>query len=138
MSRVEHSDEDTIREMLMGHRVVSVEQFADPVEVDGAYSPAEGKLTLDDGRELFVVPNIGGCSCAAGDYTLAGLERVDNIITRVDFATEEDDGEYESDTTYRIFVLAGHEQINLLSVQGNDGNGYYGTGYELVVADRSL
>lgn len=117
----------------MGRRVVSVEQFAiAPVKINGAYSPAEGKLTLDDGRELFVVPNVGGCSCGAGDYALTGLERVDNIITRVDFEEEEHDG-YGEERTYRIFVLAGHEKINLLSVHGDDGNGYYGTGYELVV-----
>jgi len=142
MSTLEHSDEAAIRELLMGRRVVMAEQFSESVKVRGAYSPAEGKLTLDDGRELFVVPNVGGCSCSAGDYELDSLNRVDNVITKVDFETEyrhgpDGDDWYEDGHTYRIFVLAGHERINLLSVHGDDGNGYYGTGYELVVTDRA-
>lgn len=134
MTTLDYNAEDAIRELLLGRRVVSVEQFAEPMKVDDMWSPAEGKLTLDDGREVFVVPNVGGCSCGAGDYALTGLERVDNVITRVDFAVDDEStDEYEAEQTYRIFVLAGHEQINLLSVHGDDGNGYYGTGYELVV-----
>lgn len=65
MSTFEYSDEDAIREVLMGRRVVAAEQFTQSVKIEGAYSPAEGKLTLDDGSELFVVPNIGGCICSA-------------------------------------------------------------------------
>lgn len=129
-----NSDENAIRELLLGRRVVAVEQFEQTCDIAGAYSPAAGKLTLDDGREVFVVPNVGGCACSAGDYELVGLERVDNIITRVDFPVDFEPNEYdEGERTYRIFVLAGHEQINLVSVEGDDGNGYYGTGFELVI-----
>lgn len=139
MSAFEETDETEICELLMGRSVIKVEKFDTSIDIPGAYSKAEGKLTLDDGREVFVAPNIGGCSCGAGDYYLDSLERVDNIITRVELertdveATKEND--WEGSTTYRIFVLAGHERINLLSIHGDDGNGYYGTGYELVVAD---
>lgn len=134
MKTFKEHQEDEIRELLMGRRVVNVEMLAEPFCPEGCYSEAKGKLTLDDGRVVYVVPNIGGCSCSAGDYDLGSLERVENIITRVDFE-QKDEGpdEWEKDTTYRIFVLAGHERINLLSVEGSDGNGYYGTGYELVV-----
>lgn len=136
MKMLKEHQEDEIRDLLMGHCVVKVEVFEEGFRLKGSYSDAKGKLTLDDGREVYVVPNEGGCSCGAGDYDLSSLERVDNIITRVDFeATEEGPDEWEKDTTYRIFVLAGHERINMLSIQGSDGNGYYGTGYELVVAD---
>lgn len=141
MTTLTYAMEDAIREVLLGRKVVAAEQFADGIEVEGAYDRAEGKLTLDDGRELFVVPNIGGCSCSSGDDALDSLNRVDNIITRVDFEVEEHEGDEwqwrEDARVYRIFVLAGHETINLLSVSGDDGNGYYGTGYELVVVDRS-
>ena len=143
MSTLEYSDEEAIRELLMGRKVVAAERFTEGVPVSGAYSPAEGRLTLDDGRELFVVPNIGGCICSAGDYELDSLNRVDNVITRVDFEVEDRTGPegedwYEDGHTYRIFVLAGHERINLLSVQGDDGNGYYGTGYEIVVRESAV
>lgn len=140
MTVLSHTDEEAIRETLMGHSVVSVEWFETPVSMKEAYdNSARGKLVLDDGTELFIIPNIGGCSCSAGDYDLTSLERVDNIITRVDFEIDnsETDEYGEGEQTYQIFVLAGHEQINLLSVHGDDGNGYYGTGYELVVRKGS-
>jgi len=128
------SQEDEIRDLLMGHRIVNAEVFTEGVRIEGTYSEARGKLTLDNGQEVYVVPNEGGCSCGAGDYSLSSLDRVDNLITRVDFeATDEGPDQWEKDTVYRIFVLAGHERINLLSVAGSDGNGYYGTGYELMV-----
>lgn len=136
MTTLDYTNHEEIRELLMGRRVVSAERLPS-VKVEGAYSPAEGKLTLDDGREVFVVPNQGGCACSAGDYELKTLERVDNVITRVDFPVDGDDDVNEwgegGEKTYRIFVLAGHEQINLVSIVGDDGNGYYGTGFELVV-----
>ena len=67
------------------------------------------------------------------------LNRVDNVITRVEFdyqptGDERYVGQAEpEDGFYRIFVLAGDERVNLLSVTGDDGSGYYGTGFELVV-----
>lgn len=45
---------------------------------------------------------------------------------------EEDEWGYEQ-TVYKIFVIACEERINILSVAGDDGNGYYGTGYEIYV-----
>lgn len=131
------TNENHIRELLMGRRIVEV-HIADEKEqmsVKGRYGGTEiasGKLILDDGREIFVIPNEGCGGCTSGWYGLKSLERVDNIITRVDFEVE--DGKYD-EHTYRIFVLAGHERINALTVDGDDGNGYYGTGYELVVVD---
>jgi len=116
---LKESDESDIRELLMGRRVLKVD-----VKPDGW----GGKLTLDDGREVEVVPNMGCGGCMNGNYYITSLERVDNIITRVDF-------EEEGIEAYRIFVLAGDERINLLSVEGDD-NGYYGTGYELVVTSK--
>lgn len=120
------SDHDGIRELLMGRKVTSV--LIEPNQ-SGAHT---GYMVLDNGLILRVDPNQGGCICGAGDYDVTSLERVDNIITHVDFDIEHHD-EYEEATAYRIFVLAGHERINLLTVEGDDGNGYYGTGYDLSV-----
>lgn len=139
------TDESYIRELLMGRRIVEV-HVADEKErmsIQGRYGGTEiasGKLTLDNGREIYVIPNEGCGGCTSGWYDLKSLERVDNIITRVDFEVESSDdvdyyNEYSSERVYRIFVLAGHERINALTVEGDDGNGYYGTGYELVVID---
>ncbi len=122
------SNEDAIRELLLGRKVVSVDLAPDAG--DDRYQPIEGTFTLDDGRVIEVIPN-KGCSCSAGDYDLTSLERVDNIITRVDFDSPDEDEWGEATGSYTIFVLAGHEQINLLTVSGSDGNGYYGTGYTL-------
>lgn len=133
MQSLSQYDEDAIRELFMGRKVVAVEMFEHRRQVDGRYNLAAGKLTLDDGREVFVAPNEGGCICSAGDYDLTSLERVENIITRVDVETPPEDKWGERQGAYRIFVLAGHERINLMTVEGDDGNGYYGTGYELFV-----
>jgi hypothetical protein len=90
-------------------------------------------LRLDDGTGLEIIPNEGGCACSSGDYELTALNGVENVITRVDFDTTDTD---DFGKSYKIFVHAGDERINLLSVDGSDGNGYYGTGYEIRVCAR--
>lgn len=128
---------DAITELLMGRKVT---------KVDGEH------LLLDDGTVIKAIGHEGGCSCSAGDYTLSELNGVDNIITRVEFdyhPTGEFDGWGDEPTDaqrcehganedkyeghYRIFVFADNQKINLMQVDGSDGNGYYGTGYELLV-----
>jgi hypothetical protein len=111
------SDEQEIAGLLMGHSVTVA---------------SNSVLRLDDGTELEIIPNQGGCACSAGDYELAGLNGIENIITRVEL---DDTGEPadEGDRSYRIFVYAGDERVNLVQVDGSDGNGYYGTGYEIRV-----
>ena len=138
MPRLLETSEQEIRDLLMGHRIVSAEvgSFDLPDDERGWSwtTKASGRLTLDDGTQVLVVPNEGGCACSAGDYELAHLASVDNIITDVRLVAE-DVGEdrYEPDTHYRIYVIADAVEINVMSVEGNDGNGYYGTGYELFV-----
>lgn len=117
---LEHSNESEIKDLFLGRKVVAVD---------------DDHLELDDGTVIRVLPN-GGCSCGAGDYALESLSRVDNIITKVEFDYQPtgDYGDYtEEDGFYRIYVYADNERINLLSVSGDDGNGYYGTGFELLV-----
>jgi hypothetical protein len=111
----EYSEQE-ITGLLMGHSVTVA---------------GDALLRLDDGTELEVIPNQGGCACSAGDYDLTALNGVENIITRVDFDTTDTD-DYGG-KSYKIFVYAGDERINLLSIDGDDGNGYYGTGYEIRV-----
>ncbi len=126
---------EQVAELLVGHRIVSAEEGDfPPAEFSGSAwgGGASGKLVLDDGTVIYVRPNIGGCSCGAGDYSLARIAAVDNIITSARVAQEETgDGEW----AYRIFVVADAVEVNVMSVEGDDGNGYYGTGYELFVVE---
>lgn len=127
------NDAEEISTLLIGRRIVAVEQgnFDRP---DHGWSTASGKLTLDNGTEVLVVPNEGGCACSAGDYSLTSLAACDNVITSVRLAVESDDDEsWEPNQSYRIYVVADAKEINVVQIDGNDGNGYYGTGYELIV-----
>jgi hypothetical protein len=112
------SDTQAITDLLMGRRVT--------VAGDSA-------LLLDDGTLLEIIPNQGGCACSSGDYDLTALNGIENIITRVELTEEPEEGGYEGDKSYQIFVYAGDERVNLVKIDGSDGNGYYGTGYEIRV-----
>lgn len=93
---------------------------------------SDGYIVLDDGTKAYIKSNEGNGWDGAGEYEITHLAEIDNIITRVSLDTEHDDSNYSS-TTYRIFVYAGLEEYTLLQVEGDDGNGYYGTGYEITV-----
>lgn len=114
---LDERDEGDIRDLLVGNRVV---------RVDG------DTATLSDGTVIIFVGNNGGCSCGAGDYDLTELNTVDNVITDVkleNLPSGDDYPENPEPGTYRIFVFAGNQKINLATFEGTDGNGYYGTGY---------
>ncbi len=127
-----HTDQGKIEALFMGRKVT---------KVDGEH------LLLDDGTVIKAIGGAGGCVCGAGDYDLSVLNGVDNIITRVEFDYRPaGDGEYpkfdagDPDAPgdswtgyYRIFVFADNEQVNLMQFDGSDGNGYYGTGFEILV-----
>lgn len=130
---LEETDEAEIQELLTGRRIVAAEMGAfDCRDKHGWKTQASGRLTLDNGTRIYVVPNSGGCSCGSGDYELTSLAAVDNVITSVRLAEEHDERSYEA-ISYRIYVVADAVEINAVQVNGDDGNGYYGTGYELIV-----
>jgi hypothetical protein len=137
ITSLREEDRDEITALLMGRKVE---------KVDGEH------LLLDDGTVIKAIGHDGGCACSAGCYDLTVLNGVDNIITRVEYdyqpagdwkaepreTPHPDDPEDEWTGFYRIFVFADNQQINLMQFDGSDGNGYYGTGFELLVrkADR--
>lgn len=105
-------------------------------------------LLLDDGTIIKAIGHDGGCACSAGCYDLSVLNGVDNVISRVDFdyhpagdydpaerTGHADDPEDKWTGFYRVFVYAENQQINLMQFDGTDGNGYYGTGFGLLVRD---
>jgi hypothetical protein len=114
---------DEIRELLVGRRVVSVTS-----------SEWEGTLTLDDGTVLTVIPNDGCGGCSSGNYSISEInECPDNVITDVELVDLFSDGRYDDAHTYSIYVLAFDKRVKLLEVEGDDGNGWYGTGYTIRV-----
>lgn len=115
-----HEETSAIRELLIGKTVIKVNN---------------NHLVLSDGTILRLEGNIGGCSCSAGDYHLIELNDCPvNAIMNVEFDQVNICDEYgDGPTTYRIFVLAQDRRIKLAEFEGDDGNGYYGTGYWITV-----
>lgn len=136
--QIDHFEIEAIRQALMGRRIVQVATH-NPSEpqwrVDGVYGFAGGRLTLDDGTVLYVYPNEGCGGCSSGWYDIEALQTCDNIITSVDVEVEDTTtpDAYLRDTRYSIFVLAEDKRIEAVTIVGDDGNGYYGTGFRLAV-----
>ena len=120
IKRLDECDEKEIKELLIGRKV----------KVEG------DKLILDNGIILEVITNEGCGGCSNGWYSITKLNEVDNAITDVQFICDDiepnEKNDY-SDTSYKIFVFCEDTRINLLQVDGSDGNGYYGTGYAITV-----
>ena len=104
-----------VRELLVGHTVRYVD---------------DATLALDDGRVLTVEGNVGCGGCSAGNYDAHVLNDCPvNAIMDVELVTEETEPPWDGPTTYRLFVLAQDERIEVVRSTGDDGNGYYGTGF---------
>lgn len=125
--RLDYEDQDKIAGLLVGRRITTADI-------------GTGTLTLDNGTVIKVIPNQGGCSCSAGDYELSRLATVDNAITSVRLVNDPANDDYDWSGPsperggYRIYVVTANEEIEVVAVDGDDGNGYYGTGYELLVS----
>lgn len=135
MTTYNEDNHEEIAALLVGRRIVAAEmgRFDYPGRNDWT-EWADGRLTLDDGTALYLTGHEGGCCCGAGDYPLTKVATVDNVITsaRVEpDPTGDDHGDGEG--SYRIFVFAANEEINVAEFVGTDGNGYYGTGFSLTV-----
>lgn len=128
---LDETDRNEISALLIGRKVEKVDNE---------------HIQLDDGTVIKAIGRDGGCACSAGCYDLTVLNGVDNIITNVeydyrpggDYGRPEmpghpDDPEDEWNGYYRVFVYADAQKINLMQFNGSDGNGYYGTGFEILV-----
>lgn len=109
------NDEKEVKKLLIGHSVKKV---------------SDDTLELDNGIKLKFIGN-DGCICGAGDYDITELNECNNVITDVEFE-EKNVGRYD-EKTYKLFVYSENEKIKLLQCDGDDGNGYYGTGYHIEV-----
>lgn len=120
LPRVDHSEKQKISELFVGRTVAKVD---------------EDRLRLDDGTELRIVANEGCGGCSSGWYELKALNGCENVITRAEVVDAKKDpkNEYGDERIYTLFVYADNQKINLATIEGYDGNGYYGTGFEIVV-----
>ena len=110
IKRLDECDEKEIKELLIGRKV----------KVEG------DNLILDNGIILEVIANEGCGGCSNGWYSITNVQFICNDI-------EPNEKNNYSDTSYKIFVFCEDTRINLLQVDGSDGNGYYGTGYTITV-----
>lgn len=138
-THIDESDADRINALFVGRRVVDV-KTEDILGEWRSRKEKVGLLTLDDGSTLKIVPNAGCGGCPAGWYYLEGLKACENVITRAEVVEDElepsDDNDWNT-RRYTLFVFADNEMVNLATVEGDDGNGYYGTGFEIVVEEAS-
>lgn len=116
-------EESKIEELLLFRKIVKVDNDT---------------LYLDNGVELEVYPNEGCGGCSAGWYEIVELNDCDNVITNVEFCCDDITHFGDHDTSYKIFVFAENKKLKVLQVDGSDGNGYYGSGYSIIVREKKL
>lgn len=123
--RIYNPDDSDWESLLVGHRIVHAEQ----------YNEDEALLTLETGKKFRVRGNEGCGGCSNGYYWVSRIAAVDNVITAVRCDTEpvhESEDRYcEEAYVYHVFVITGAGEVEMLTVEGDDGNGYYGSGYYL-------
>lgn len=117
-ARLDHESHEEITALLIGQVVIKVDDHT---------------LRLGNGTVLELPDTDGGCSCSAGCYDLTELNGVENVITRVEFSNDPTGDDGVGGGLYQIFVYADNVKVNLATWSGSDGNGYYGTGYEILV-----
>lgn len=119
---IDYSEERKIKKLFLHRKVVKVENNI---------------LLLDNGTELEVLPNEGCAGCPSGRYSLVELNECENAITNVEVCCDTVvAGPWDDAKSYKIFVFAENKKIKLLQVDGDDGNGYYGSGYSIIVKEK--
>ena len=108
--------------ILKGRYVTSIDEY--------------GTITLDNGTELDIDGNEGCGGCESGWYWLEETYKRGNSRARIMSAHVGYDKDDEAaPSVYTIFVMVdgNPSQLPLATVRGDDGNGYYGTGFTLTV-----
>lgn len=123
----QNSDDGLYTQILRGRYVTSI---------DGS------TITLDDGTELHIQGNAGCGGCSSGWYWLEETFKRGNRKARIMsayVACDEDDTDEEAPSVYTIFVMVdgNPHQLPLATVRGDDGNGYYGTGFTLTATIKT-
>jgi hypothetical protein len=120
------SNIDTLRESVVGHRIVSVEKN---VQVpDQYYGTADGTvITLDDGRRVQLANASDCCAYTELESFLLHADLIDHVITGV--------GTTGGYTTWHIYADMG--DVLELSVGWSCGNPfYYAYGFHITVREE--
>lgn len=100
----------------------------------------DGIITLDDGTELYIHGNEGCGSCESGWYWLEETFKQGTRKARIMsayVAYDEDDEDAPSIYTLFVMVDGNPTQLPLATVRGDNGNGYYGTGFTLTATIKT-
>lgn len=118
---------DTLREAVVGHRIVSAEQGALEGERAGLLRNFHGLvLTLDNGRRVCLSDTDNCCAYTELREFLLHPERVDHVIVGV--------GTTDGFERWHIFADAG--DVLELAIEWSAGRPfYYGYGFEIIVRD---
>ena len=118
----QNSDDGLYTQLLRGRYVTSVEGSV---------------ITLDDGTELYIYGNEGCGGCSSGWYWLEetfkqGTRKARIMSAYVAYGEDRTEDE-PARSVYTIFVMVdgNPHQLPLATIRGDDGNGYYGTGFTL-------
>jgi hypothetical protein len=112
---------DTLRDAVVGHRIVSVEK-----DGTGRYGGTRTVITLDSGKRVTLEDTSDCCAYTELDSFLLHADRVDHVITGV--------GTTDGFTTWHVFADMG--DVLELSVGWSSGNPfYYGYGFTISVSD---
>ena len=107
---------DRLKKLLIGHTLKKID---------------DDKLITDNGYILEFEGNDGCGGCCSGNYYIEKLDGCNNLITNVELKETclDNDTEYR----YEIFVYTENDKIQILQCDGNDGNGWYGSGYWIYI-----
>jgi hypothetical protein len=114
-----------LQEAIVGHRIVGVDKAKPPKDQWWGRRELAVRLTLDDGREVFIEDTDDCCAFTeVEDFKF--LEGVDNAVTSV--TTE--------DGFSKWFIYADSVPVVDLKVAWSPGNPYYyGFGFNIIIKD---
>lgn len=121
----QNSDDGLYTRLLRGRYVISIDSSI---------------ITLDDGTELHIQGNAGCGGCSSGWYWLEQVYKQGSRRARIMsayVAYDEDDDEAPSVYTIFVMVDGNPTQLPLATIRGDDGNGYYGTGFTLTATIKT-
>ncbi|WP_329168367.1 hypothetical protein OG709_30105 [Streptomyces sp. NBC_01267] len=117
---------DTLRDAVVGHRIVSAEGGEATIDQWGYRVVTALVITLDNGRRVELQNTDDCCAYTELDSFLLNPDRVDHLITGV--------GTTDGYTTWHIFADMG--DVLELSVGWSSGNPfYYGYGFDISVKE---
>lgn len=121
MSKIDWDETEAIQALFEGQAITEV------TKIDAQSL----RLNLSSGRQVDVDGNVGACCGAYFLEKWAENGTDDNIITAV--KVEVTDASYGSGLVYSLFVFTMEDKILLSEFEGDDGTGYYGTGFTLTI-----